>query len=94
MYLCYVQYNRHLRHFNDLDIKTADQKSHKKIYGKEQERQILELDFNETPEKKLREDYLDMYERIQLEEISTNRFDENSDLSMTYLGKIDVTRAS
>ena len=28
----------------DLDIKTGDQKSHKKIYGKEEEIQILKLD--------------------------------------------------
>ena len=26
--------------------------------------------------------------------ISTTRFDENSDLSTTYIGKIDITRAS
>ena len=35
-----------------------------------------------------------MYERIQSEVISTTRFDENSDLSTTYLGRIDTTRAS
>ena len=35
-----------------------------------------------------------MYEGIQPKVISTTRFDENSDLSMTYLGKIDITRAS
>ena len=35
-----------------------------------------------------------MYEGIQSEVISTTRFDESSDLSMTYLGRIDVTRAS
>ena len=38
----------------------------KKIYDKlkEEERQILDLDFCDTPEK-LRGDYLDMYEGIQ-----------------------------
>ena len=35
-----------------------------------------------------------MYQRIQSEVISTTRFDENSDLSTTYLGRIDITRAS
>ena len=30
----------------------------------------------------------------QSEVISTTRFDENSDLSTTYLGRIDITRAS
>ena len=35
-----------------------------------------------------------MYKGIQSEEISTTRFDENSNLSTTYLGRIDITRAS
>ena len=35
-----------------------------------------------------------MYKGIQCEVISTTRFDENSDLSTTYLGKIEITRAS
>ena len=35
-----------------------------------------------------------MYEGIQSEVISTIRFDENSNLSTTYLGRIDITRAS
>ena len=73
----YVQCDRHPENFYDLDIKALHQKSHKKIWGKEEERQILELDFGDTPEK-LRGEYLDMYERIQSEVISTTRFDENS----------------
>ena len=35
-----------------------------------------------------------MYEGVQSEVINTTRFDENSDLSMTYLGRIDLTRAN
>ena len=35
-----------------------------------------------------------MYEGIQSEVISTTRFDENSDLTTTYLGRIDITRNS
>ena len=35
-----------------------------------------------------------MYEGIQTEVISTTRFDENSDLSTTYLDRIDITKAS
>ena len=34
-----------------------------------------------------------MYEGIQSEVISTSRFDENTDLSSTYLGKTDMNRA-
>ena len=35
-----------------------------------------------------------MYEEVQSEVINTTRFNQNSDLSMTYLGRIDITRAS
>ena len=45
-----------------------------------QEIQILELDFGDT-QQKLRGDYLDIYEGIQSEVISTTRSDESSDLS-------------
>ena len=89
----YVQYNRHPKNFYNLDIKAVDQKRHKKTYNKEKERQILELDFGDTPEK-LKGEYLDMYKGIQKEVISTTRFDENSDLITTYLGRIDMIRAS
>ena len=35
-----------------------------------------------------------MYKGIQSEVISTTRFDKNSDLSTTYLGKMDITKAN
>ena len=35
-----------------------------------------------------------MYDGIQSEILSTTRFDENSDLSTTYLGRVDTTRNS
>ena len=35
-----------------------------------------------------------MYKGIQSEVISTTRFDENLDLRPTYLGRLDMTRAS
>ena len=37
----YVEYNWHPTNFDHLDIKTVDQKSHRKIYGKEEKRKIL-----------------------------------------------------
>ena len=91
----YVQYDRNSKNFYNIGIKTIDPKSHRKIDDrlKEKDRHILELDFGNIPEK-LRGEYLDVYERVQSEVISTTRFDENSDLSMTYLGRIDMTRAS
>ena len=41
---------------------------------------------------KLCEEYLDIYEGIQSEIVNNTRFDENTDLSATYLGKSDKTR--
>ena len=53
-----------------------------------EEKEFTELDFGSTPQK-LCEEYLDVYEGIQLEIVNTTRFDQNSDLSTTYLGKSD-----
>ena len=39
---------------------------------------MLELDFGHKPDI-LKEEYLDLYKGIQLEMLSTTRFDENSD---------------
>ena len=47
-----------------------------------------------TLQKNLEEIFLDMNEEIQSEVISNTRFDENSDISTTYVGKVDITRAS
>ena len=36
--------------------------------------------------------YLDMHEGVHVKMVQTNRFDETSDLSTTYLGKTRMTR--
>ena len=56
-----------------------------------EEKEILELDSGVMP-KILCEEYLVVYEGIRSEIVNTTRFDENSDLSTTYLGKSDKTR--
>ena len=38
------------------------------------------------------EEYLDRYEEITSQILNTTRFDENSELSTTYLGKSNMTR--
>ena len=40
---------------------------------------------------KLRSEYLDMYEGIYVELVSSNRFYKDTDLSTTYLGQMDMT---
>ena len=38
------------------------------------------------------EEHLDRYEGVKSEILNTTRFDENSDLSMTYLGRSSMVR--
>ena len=51
-------------------------------------KEFREVDFGAIPEN-LQEEYLDMYEGIQSDIVSSSRFDENSDISTTYLGRIE-----
>ena len=51
----------------------------------------LEIDFGESLEI-MRSRYMDVYDDIYAEVVMTSRFDENVDLSMTYLGRIDMKR--
>ena len=52
-----------------------------------EEKEFREVDFG-TTSKNLQDEYLDVYEGIQSGIVSSSRFDENSDISTTYLGRI------
>ena len=52
---------------------------------------MLDVDFGSNPET-MKSNYLDMYEGVYADMVYTNRFDENSDLSMIYLGQTKMTR--
>ena len=52
------------------------------------EKEFKELDFGSIPQK-LQEEYLDVYEGIQSDIVSLSRLDEHSDISTTYLGRIE-----
>ena len=76
---------------NGIDIKSIDYREHKRIYrkmGKEGGERI-DIDLGESPEI-MKSRYMDVYDNIYAEVVKTSRFDENDDLSMTYLGKIDM----
>ena len=49
------------------------------------------IDFSSISEK-LKSNYLDVYNGIYAEIISTNRFDEDTDLSTTYIGQVNMSR--
>ena len=53
----------------------------------EEDRQVIELDFDNTPDK-----LKDMYDGFKSEVLRTTKFHEKSDLSATYLGRIGITR--
>ena len=54
--------------------------------------QVIEVDFGNTPDK-LKGEYLDMCDGDTLEILCTTKFDENSNLSTVYFGRIDMTRS-
>ena len=51
------------------------------------EKEFREVDFGANSQY-LQTEYLDAYKGIQSDIVSSSRFDENSDMSTTYLGKI------
>ena len=76
---------------NGIDIRTVDYQDHRRIYrrmGKE-EGERMDIDFGENPNV-LKGKYMDVYEDVFAEVVTTNRFDENVDLGTTYLGKIGM----
>ena len=74
-----------------LTIRPLEENKHRQLFNalEIQEDQILKMIFEEN---KVRETYFDKYEGIQSEISQVTRFDENTDLSMTYLGKKGQTR--
>ena len=83
--LNYVQHSRLHSMNHMLDIRAVDKYKYR---PNTDNREFKELDFGATPQK-LQEEYMDIYEGIHSEVVSSNRFDENSDISTTYLGRVD-----
>ena len=83
--LNYVQHSRCHSMKHTLDTKAVNKYKHKPIT---EDREFKELNFGTMPQK-LQEEYMDVYEGIKSEIVSSNRFDENSNLSTTYLGRVD-----
>ena len=77
----------------ELHIDTLDYRCHKELYFKlkEEERETLDTDFGMYPDI-LKSKYLDVNEGVYAEMVYANKFNENSDLSTTYLGQTRMTR--
>ena len=73
--------------FHKLNIDTLFYRQKKELYKELKEKELLDasVNFGESSIK-LKADYLDVYEGVYAEVISPNRFDEDTDISTTYLG--------
>ena len=63
-----------------------NRKLNKVMKGRDKDDLSLRLDLIDTSDR-LKEQYLDRYEGVISEILNTTRFNENTDLSTTYLGK-------
>ena len=61
----------------------------KEIKGRSRIESLLRVNLVDISDR-LKEEYLDRYERVKSEILNSTRFGENSDLSTTYLGKINT----
>ena len=80
--------------FHKLNIDQMNYRQERDLYKELQEEELVSADvnFGRSPEK-LKAEYLDVYEGVYARVISTDRFDEDTDLSTTYLGQVDMTRS-
>ena len=84
----YVQHSRSPLNFHFVRIKPA--KPNKMVKIKDKGETLLKVNVIESSGRS-REEYLNRYEGVKTEIVDTTRFDDNSDLSTTYLGRIDMT---
>ena len=82
--LNYIQHSK----FNSMNHTLNAKVVNKYKVKPDTEREFKEIDFGSILQK-LQEEYLDVYEAIQSDIVSSSRFHENSDISTTYLGRIE-----
>ena len=89
----YVQHDQMTT--QNLSFDTLDYRNHKDLYLQLKEEPLLALDgdFGLYPDM-TKARYLDIYEYIYAEMVYASKFDENSDLSTTYLGQTNMTRST
>ena len=89
----YVQHDQMTT--QNLDFDTLDYRNHKDLYFqlKEEKQETLDVDFGLYLDM-TKARYLDIYEDIYAGMVYASKFDENSDLSTTYLGQTNMTRSS
>ena len=84
----YVQHSRNPLNFHFVTVKPA--KLNKTVKIKDNSNTLPKVNLIESSGRS-REEYLDRYDGVKTETVDTTRFDKNSDLSTTNLGRIDMT---
>ena len=76
-----------------VDIKSIDYQKHKRIFRKmnKEQGEKIDMDYGESPQN-MKDRYMDMFDGVYAEVVVTSRFDENVDLSTTYLGRNNMQR--
>ena len=88
----YVQYNKNPKNFHSITIRPAIcNKIVKDAKGRKVDESLLEVNLVDNSGR-LKGEYLDRYEGMKSEIVDTTRCDKNLDLSMTYLGKLNMTQ--
>ena len=83
-----VQHSRFNSMIHSLNIKPVNRyKMKPNDSPSPSEREFRKVDFGPNSQN-LQTEYLEVYEGIHSDIVSSNRFDQNSDISKTYLGKI------
>ena len=79
--------------FQKLSIDLMNYRQNRDLYKSLNNKEMLKtsLNFGKSQEK-LKADCLDVYKSVYMEVISTDRFDEDTNLSTTYLGQVDMAR--
>ena len=87
----YVQHDQVIP--QNLNIDTLDYRDHRELYFKLREKkgETLDIDFGLYPDV-IKPRYLDVYEDVYAEMVYANKCNENSDLSMMYLGQTKMIR--
>ena len=78
--------------FQKLSINSMNYRQDRGLYKSLNNKQTIRtsLNFGNTT-KNLKAEYLDVYKGIYMGVISTDKFDEDTDISTTYLGQVDMT---
>ena len=87
----YVQYSKNPKDFHTMTIRPVNNKKFNLILKDKKENNMsLRVDVTDAPNGS-KEEYLDRYGGVISEILNTTRFDENTDLSTTYIGKYRMT---